>query len=124
MHSAMFDVRQSQDVILSHGGWHEWQTEVRGDHEEGLAWAKSTKGTKKRSGLARNRDINGNDFSFRSAKTRLHSLAIELDELPVLEQAWEIHHPINIMMGCHSPKQIRIQYSAANTIALYNGSVE
>jgi hypothetical protein len=36
MDSAMFDVRRVQDVIFSHGSWHEWQIKARGDYDEFL----------------------------------------------------------------------------------------
>jgi hypothetical protein len=124
MDSAMFDVRRVQDVIFSHGSWHEWQIKARGDYDEFLAWAKSTRGVSKKGEREGYRDINGNNFSFRSAKTRLHNLVIELEALSVLEQSWEMEHPINTIMGYYSPKRIRIQYSATNALALYKSAVE
>jgi hypothetical protein len=89
-----------------------------------LAWVKITREASKKSGLAENRDINGNDFSFQSAKMRLHNLATEFAGLSVMEQAWETEHPINIMMGCHSPKKICMQYCATNATTLYNCAVK
>jgi hypothetical protein len=124
MNSAMFDVRRSQELILSHGGWHEWQERSRKDYGAAMVWAKTTRGANRKTGRKGLIDINGHDCSYRFAKTRLHNLAIELEELSVLEQAWEIEQPAEVIKGTNSPKMMRLQYSASNAIALYNGAVK
>lgn len=120
----MHDVRRSQEIILSHGGVHDWREKSRGSPESFRLFENTVKGGSKKSGRKGTIDIHGNDASYRSAKKRLHNLAIELGELSVLERAWELEQPPEPGFLAGTLKKDRMQYSATNAVALYNGAIQ
>lgn len=123
MNNAMFDVRRSQDLILGNGGVHAWQDKCR-DDKTMKTWERTVRGANRRIGRQPVFNIHGEDGSYRASKTRLLNLALQLEELSVLEQAWELEQPPEIGSPANSPKMRRMQYSATKAMALYNHGVE
>jgi len=123
MNNAMFDVRRSQDLILGNGGVHAWQDKCR-DDKTMKTWERTVRGANRRIGREPIVNIHGEDSSYRASKTRLLNLAVQLEELSVLEQAWEMEQAPETGSPANSPKMRRMQYSATNAMALYNGAVD
>lgn len=125
MNAAMYDVRRSQELILSNGGVERWRENCRNSGTSTAMWESTVRGGGggKHSGRKAIIDIHGNDSSFRSAKKRLHNLAIELEEISVQEKAWELEQSIETGSLSDLLKMKRMQYSATNAIALYTGAV-
>ncbi|KAH3974562.1 hypothetical protein HBH64_137750 [Parastagonospora nodorum] len=123
MNNAMFDVRRSQDLILGNGGVHTWRDKCRDDKTMKM-WERTVRGANRRIGREPIVNIHGEDGSYRASKTRLLNLALKLEELSALERAWEMEQPPETSSPANSPKMRRMQFSATNAMALYNGAVE
>jgi hypothetical protein len=121
MNHAMLDVRNAQDAIMQRGGHEEWYERSQLKGIPIRRWEETTGHGSKRSGVKL--DIHGNDVSYRSAKARLHTLAMKLEELSILERAWELEYFIENNPSVDVVKTARMQHSATNAISLFNGAV-
>jgi hypothetical protein len=123
MDYAMLDVRESQDAIMQSGGADEWYEHCKANSMSTQTWEAATGVGSRKSSRNIKLDIHGNDPSYRAAKARLHTLAIELGELSVLERAWELEHFTASGSGSNIDKMARMRYSATNAISMFNGAV-
>jgi hypothetical protein len=127
MNNAMHDIQRSQEIIMSHGGVHQWRDKTRKSQYFYNQWESKVRG-----GVRKIMDIHGNDASYRSAKKRLYNLAIELGEWSVLERAWELEKESEPEVFAAEPglltaemeKMEKMEFSATNAVALYNGALQ
>ncbi|KAF1914113.1 hypothetical protein BDU57DRAFT_577654 [Ampelomyces quisqualis] len=119
MDIAIYDVMRSQQVIMPHGGIEEWEELSRESVKTTKVWRDTTRGSR-----SQPIDIHGNNSSHRSSKARLYNVVMELEDLAVLEQAWEIGLQVDHGSPGEDYKTVRMQYSATNAIARYKAAIE
>jgi hypothetical protein len=123
---AMRHVRRSQAVIKRRGGVHEWFERCKEDDDLAL-WSMTT-GVGQKSRVTAMIDINGNNYSYRSAKVRLHNVLIELEILSVQEKAWKIELAgrtgLQSTSNKEEQKMERMRNSATMGLFLYRCTVE
>lgn len=123
MADAMNDISSAQQFIMDYGSIEGCFEQSRGNVELTKFMERKISGGKERNGRPGILDGNGNDTSYRHSKKRLVNLSIELEVLRELERTWELTQSPENVNAAHSRKMARLQYSATNAMALYEGAV-